>query len=140
MADADLLVIPRGSKHPREAWEFIKFVSTINPTAQRREDLRGGELLCYLQQKNSPLRAWSPFFTEHHPHPYIGVFRQLAASPRAIHIPKLGIWEEYRRELMVAFDAVRLLTEPPGAALAFADERLAASWELHQHSLARRAP
>jgi len=42
LADADLLTIPRGAKHPNEAWEFIKFVGSMNPTAQRREDLRGG--------------------------------------------------------------------------------------------------
>ncbi|MCG3146845.1 MAG: hypothetical protein PCFJNLEI_00279 [Verrucomicrobiae bacterium] len=138
MADADLLVIPRGAKHPREAWEFIQFVASHNPHAKSRDELRGGELLCFLQQKNSPLRDWSPFFTTQHPHPHIRVFRQLAESPNAIHIPKLGIWEEYRRELLMAFDAVRLLTRTPEEAVAFADERMRASWELHRRSLERR--
>jgi len=140
LADADMLTIPRGAKHPNEAWEFIKFVGSMNPTAQRREELRGVELLCYLQKKNSPLRDWSPFFTEHHPHPYIGVFRQLAESPNAVHIPKIGMWEEYRREIVTAFEAVRLLSEPPDKALAFAQSRAAESWELHRRSLERRSP
>ncbi len=138
VADADMLTIPRGAKHPNEAWEFIKFVSTVNAQAEHRDELRGVELLCFLQQKNSPLREWSPFFARHHPHPYIAVFRQLAESPNATHMPKLGIWEEYRRELVAAFDAVRLLTQPPGEALAFAQSRVAESWQLHRRSLERR--
>ncbi len=140
MTDADFLTIPRGAKHPNEAWEFIQYVNSVNAQAQRLEDLRGVEVLCYRQQKISPLREWSPFFAEHHPHPYIAVFRQLAESPNAIHIPKVGIWEEYRRELNTAFDVVRLLSEPPGEAVAFAQSRVAESWELHRRSLERRSP
>lgn len=138
MADADFLTIPRGAKHANEAWEFIRYVSSINPQAQSRGELRGLELLCYLQQKHSPLREWSPFFMEHHPHPYIATFRHLAESPNAIHIPKMGIWEEYRRELVTAFDSVRLLAQSPEPAVAFADSRVTESWELHRRSLERR--
>jgi len=138
VADTDMLAIPRGAKHPRAAWEFIKFLSTINPAAQRFEELRGLELVCYLQQKNSPLRQWSPFFEKQHPHPHIGLFRQLAESPNAVFIPKLGIWQEYGREMVQVFDSVRLLTQPPGEAMAFCQQRVAASWDLHRRSLARR--
>lgn len=138
--DADVLTIPRGAKHPREAWEFIQYVTTPNTQARRQEELRGVELLCFLQQKHSPLREWSPFFTEHHPHPYIGIFRQLADSPNAMFLPKIGIWQEYRRELLDAFDAVRLLAATPDEALAFCQQRVAGSWAWHQRSLERRQP
>lgn len=138
VVDADVLAIPRGAKHPREAWQFIQFISSHNPDARRLEQLRGVELLCYLQQKNSPLRHWSPFFTDHHPHPYIGLFRQLAQSPNAVHIPKIGIWQEYSRELTQVFDVVRLLAQPPAEALAFCQQRIADSWDWHRRSLARR--
>ena len=138
VADADVLTIPRGSKHPNEAWEFIKFVSSINPTAQKQSELLGMELLCYGQGKNSPLRQWSPFFEQHHPHPYINVFRELAESPHAVHIPKMGIWDEYRREIESVFENVRLLNQTPEEALAFCQKRVRESWEFHQRSLARR--
>ncbi|MGA2222621.1 MAG: ABC transporter substrate-binding protein [Verrucomicrobiia bacterium] len=138
VADTDLLAIPRGARHPREAWEFIKFISTANLNAQSEDELRGMELVCYLQGKNSPLRRWSPFFERHHPHPYISVFRQLARSPHAVHLPKMGIWLEYRRETDTMFDAVRLLAESPERALAFCQRRVSESWSWHQKSLDRR--
>jgi ABC-type glycerol-3-phosphate transport system substrate-binding protein len=138
VADADVLAIPRGAKHPREAWEFIKFISSINPAAQRAEELRGMELVCYLQQKNSPLRQWSPFFEQHHPHPHIALFRRLAESPNAVHIPKMGIWQEYGREQVQVFEVARLLTQSPADAMAFCQQRMAGSWEQHQRALQRR--
>lgn len=139
VADSDMLVIPRGAKHPNEAWEFIKFVSSINPHAERKEELSGMELLCYLQQKNSPLRQWSPFFEQHHPHPHIAFFRQLAQSPHAMFIPKMGMWQEYRRELNEVFDNVRLLTRSPDEAVGFCQRRVSGSWQWHQRSVARRS-
>ena len=96
------------------------------------------ELLCYLQQKNSPLRQWSPYFEQHHPHPYIRLFRQLAESPAAVHIPKIGIWQEFMREENDVFDSVRLLTQRPEDALKFCQSRLTESWAQHRKSLERR--
>ncbi len=98
------------------------------------------ELLCYLQQKNSPLRQWSPFFTEHHPHPSIRFFRDLAESPQAIHLPKIGIWQEYRRELDNLFETVRLRLQPPAEAVAFCQDRVAGSWAWHRKSVGRHEP
>lgn len=137
-ADADVLMIPRGAKHPKEAWEFIKYLSSHNQAAQRKEELAGVELLCYLQEKNSPLREWSPFFTDHHPHPSIKLFRELAASDQAVHLPKLGIWQEYAREQMSVFENVRLLQQSPAEALRFGQERVSESFRFHAESLERR--
>lgn len=137
MAEADILVIPRGAKHPKEAWEFIKYVNRNNPRAERREELEGSELLCFLQEKNSPLREWSPFFANRHPHPYIGAFRELSASLNAQSTPDIGIWTEFQREVLNAFSRVRLLIETPEVALANAHRRLERSWERHRRSLER---
>ena len=137
-ADADILAIPRGAKHPRAAWEFIRYINAVNPQAQTVAELRGMELLCYGQQKNSPLRDWSPAFVKFHPHPHIALFRELAASPNAVHLPKLGIWQEYSREQGLVFEKTRLQEESPAAAMAFCQHRVAESWELHRRSLARR--
>lgn len=137
MAEADMLVIPRGAKHPQEAWEFIKYMNSANPNARSREELQGMELICYLQQKNSALREWSPFFTQHHPHPQIGIFRKLSESPNAQCVPDIGIWTEYQRETLAAFADVRLLRATPEQALNAAQERLEQSWARHRRSLER---
>lgn len=137
MAEADMLTIPRGAKHPREAWEFIKYMNSANVRAENREELSGMELMCYLQQKNSALREWSPFFTNHHPHPHIAIFRQLSASPHAAFVPNMGIWTEYERETLAAFAKVRLLLATPEEALGEAQARLQKSWDRHFKSLAR---
>jgi multiple sugar transport system substrate-binding protein len=139
IVEGDMLVVPRGTKHPREAWEFLKYVSSSNPDAQSFDELRGIELTCYLQEKNSPLEVWSPFFAEHHPHPFISVFRELARSPRAYHTPAMGIWNEYQREINIAFDKVRLGQSAPEPAMAYAQARVAESWAQHQRALARQA-
>ncbi|MCE0523620.1 MAG: ABC transporter substrate-binding protein [Methylacidiphilales bacterium] len=136
--DSDVLVIPRGAKHPREAWAFLRYISSPNLSAQRFEDLRGLELLCYLQKKASPLEQWSPFFEAHHPNPDIKVFRQLGESHHAVHPPSIGIWDEYARELDTAFDEIRLGIESPGKALQVCQARLQNSWDWHRESLALR--
>jgi len=135
MADSDMLVIPRGAKHPREAWEFIRYLSSPNLAAQNLDEISGLERLCYLQQKASPLEQWSPFFTEKNPNPYAGLFRQLAESPHAVATPQMGIWDEYQRNLKLAFDKVRLQIEPPQQALQECQHRVEQRWQWHKESL-----
>jgi ABC-type glycerol-3-phosphate transport system substrate-binding protein len=137
MAEADILTIPRGAKHPKEAWEFIKYVNSANPNAQTREELQGAELLDYLQVKNSPLRVWSPFFAHHHPHPHIDLMRRLSSSPNATSVPQIGIWQEYYREIISSFDQVRLLDATPQEALDYSQKRLDESWARYRQSLER---
>jgi multiple sugar transport system substrate-binding protein len=137
MAEADVLTIPRGAKHPKEAWEFIKYVNSSNPNAQSREELQGAELLDFLQVKNSPLKVWSPFFTNHHPHPHIALMRRLSSSPNATCVPQIGIWQEYYREIISSFDRVRLLDATPEEALGYSQKRLDESWERYRRSLER---
>ncbi|HEX2854494.1 MAG TPA: ABC transporter substrate-binding protein [Opitutaceae bacterium] len=137
MVESDMLVIPRGAKHAKEAWEFIRYVNTSNPRAQRREELEGAELLCYLQEKNSPLRQWSPFFEQHHPHPYIAMFRELSSSPHAVSVPTMGMWQEYDRELVALFEKVRLLVATPEEAIDYAHRRMSGSWVRYRRSLER---
>ncbi|ATC63842.1 hypothetical protein CMV30_07720 [Nibricoccus aquaticus] len=138
MAEADVLVIPRGAKNPRAAWEFIKFANTSNAAAKTREDLTGIELTCFLQAKSSPLREWSPFFEKRHPHPFIGIFRELSASPHAVSVPQVGLWQEYNREFMAVFEQTRTLMAKPEAALAECQARVSASWERYKRSLERQ--
>jgi ABC-type glycerol-3-phosphate transport system substrate-binding protein len=139
MIEGDMLVIPRGAKHAREAWRFLEFANSHNPSARSREELSGIELTCFLQQKNSPLAHWSPYFAEHHPHPYIGVFREVARSARAYHVPFMGVWQEYQREINNAFDRVRLLESSPETAMHYVEQRVSASWTEHRARMRLRA-
>ena len=140
VADCDMYFIPRGSKHPREAWEFIRYMNSNNPKAESADELQGMELLCFLQEKNSPLREWSPYFTAHHPNPNIALFRQLANSPHAIHEPLMGIWQQYQSEVSNLMDVVGLLIKSPEDALAECQRRMSESWAWHRESMSLREP
>jgi len=127
-ADADVIVIPRGSRHPEEAWEFIKFTNSQE----------GMEILCMGQRKFSPLKRVSPGFWEKHPHPYIKLFRDLAESPNVVSLAKTGVWREYHRELNNAFDRVRFLSAEPREALAEVRERIQRSLDRERRRLLAR--
>jgi multiple sugar transport system substrate-binding protein len=138
IAEADMLVIPRGAKHVKEAWEFLKYISTPNLNAQSIDELSGVERLCFVQKKPSPLVQWSPYFTANHPNPNVAVFRALADSTHVVTAPKMGIWDEYLRTIILAFDKVRLNISSPEDALKECQDRMAKSWQWHQQTLALR--
>ncbi len=101
--EADVLVIPKGAKHPDEAFEFIRYVNSQE----------GMELLCDGQRKFSLLSKVSPEFYKNHKHPYIHVFRKLAESPNAFSVPKIPIWQEYQREMISAYDRIKNMRGSP---------------------------
>jgi ABC-type glycerol-3-phosphate transport system substrate-binding protein len=112
IADQDVLVIPRDSKHPDAAFEFIKYVLS-------RE---GMEQLCLGQRKFSPLAEVSPDFypkfdTLQPPYPGIRLFADMARSPLSFLLPQLTFWDEYSEELNVAFQKVYLMQSTPEEAL-----------------------
>lgn len=137
MAEADIMVIPRGARHPEAAWEFIKYVNSCNLRARSYDEMTGMERVCFYQEKLSPLREWSPYFEQHHPNPAIKVFRALAASAHCVATPDIGIYAEYYREFIAAFERVRLLEASPEEALNFAQKRLDESWARYVQSLQR---
>jgi len=104
----DALAIPRGAKHPDEAFEFIKWMSTQYAL----------EKLALGHRKMSPLKAsYNAQFIAKHPNPYIEVFYRLTFSPNARHELVMPVWDIYRKEMAVAFDSVMLLKETPQEAL-----------------------
>ncbi|CAN5409417.1 ABC transporter substrate-binding protein [soil metagenome] len=107
IVDEDVIVIPRGAKHPKEAFEFIKYLQS-QPVMEK---------LCIGQQKNSPLSKVSDNFWAKSKNPYIRLFDHLAHSKNALVPPKLGIWTEYGSEMTAAFDSVALQTKTPQQAL-----------------------
>jgi multiple sugar transport system substrate-binding protein len=107
MAEADALVIPKDSKNAEEAFEFIQFV----------QSQEGMEIICMQQQKHSSLAKASDGFWKNHPNPYIKMFASLADTPHVFATPKLGVWNEYGREVNFAVDKIQNLSSTPKAAL-----------------------
>ncbi|MDX1933091.1 MAG: ABC transporter substrate-binding protein [Capsulimonadales bacterium] len=112
----DVLMIPKGAKHKKEAFEFIAYVN--------RQDVM--EKLTSLHCKNSPLHRVSAGYLRNHPNPYIDVFERLAASPNAHGVPPVPIWPEVSDELTVTTQKIYLLQATPEDALADAQKRLQA--------------
>ena len=80
----DVMAIPRGARHKREAFEFIAYVN--RQTVMER--------LCAVQAKLTPLSRVSDDFVRNHPNPYIRVFDEIAASPRARGPQQVTIFAE----------------------------------------------
>lgn len=118
----DVLTIPRGCKHPKEAFEFLRFV--------QRQDVMEG--LCIGHGKNSPLAKVSEHFFEAHPNHYIRLFDKLARSPAAFYPDKIGIMPQIRAEMDAVFQSVTTGQEKPKQALAEAQTRLDRLWALYQ--------
>jgi ABC-type glycerol-3-phosphate transport system substrate-binding protein len=118
IVEADVLVIPKGARHAREAFEFIRYVNTQGPM----------EKLCLGQRKFSPLAKISDEFVQNHPNRYIRTFIELANSPDAHYVPRLSVWAEYNDEMNVAVDQVTALTTAPRAALDLVQQRM--QWRL----------
>jgi ABC-type glycerol-3-phosphate transport system substrate-binding protein len=119
------LLIPKGAKHPREAFEFIAFV-------QRQPNM---EQLCMAQRCNSPLNKISERFFAEHPNKYIRLFDKLARSPNAIAPEKVGIWSQIGVELDNAFQVVNLGQQEPKQALDEAQRRLENAWSKYKRQV-----
>lgn len=124
----DVLAIPIGSKHVREAFEFIRFVQTQE----------GMEMLCLLQKKHTPLTKVSDDFIRSHPNPYIQLFIDLAKSPSAVAAPEIGLWPEFAQEINAAFEAVLLLQKTPREALQDVQNRMQPKLDEYLETLRKR--
>jgi ABC-type glycerol-3-phosphate transport system substrate-binding protein len=128
IVDLDILVVPKGAKHPEEALEFIKYVQQQNVM----------EKLCMLHGKNSPLEEVSEEFFATHPNPEIELFDRLARSPNAFAPPQTGLWQEFNAELNAAFEEVNLMRKSPEEAMRDAQNRLQPKQETLQQRLEQR--
>lgn len=99
----DALFIPRGARHPKEAFEFIKFV-------QSQHEM---EKLCVLHEKNSPLEKVSDYFWKNHENPDIRIYDRLPRGKNVIAQPQIGMWPEFAQEFDNMFDEISLLKITP---------------------------
>lgn len=118
LVESNVLVIPRGSRHPREAFEFIRFVQT-------RPEL---EKLALAQRKTPPTRDVSDAFFARHPNPYARLFDRLLRSPNAASVPRVPVWNEYSDEMIALADRLGAMSVTPAAGLAAVRERM--QWKL----------
>lgn len=121
----DVLTIPRGSKHVKEAFEFIAYV--------QRQDVM--EKLCLGHGKNSPLAKVSEEFFRKHPNKDIRLFDEMARSPKAFAPPKIGIWKQIGDEMNVAFQEVNTGAKEPKDALADAQRRVDVLWKTYKEQV-----
>ncbi|MDX2114486.1 MAG: ABC transporter substrate-binding protein [Planctomycetota bacterium] len=108
LLDSDVLVIPRGARHPEEAFRFIAFT-------QQPENV---EFLSAAHCKNSPLATSSADFLASHPNPFVRVHAAVASSPRAFIFPRMRTWEQYVAEFNAAMQRIWRGNAEPAAALA----------------------
>ncbi|CAG0958496.1 sn-glycerol-3-phosphate-binding periplasmic protein UgpB [Phycisphaerales bacterium] len=106
LIDTDVLVIPKGARHPEASMEFVAWT--------QRQDMT--ELLATKHCKPSPLAQASPEFIVNHPNRGISVHYDIFRSPRAFIPPPTRVWQQFKDE----FDTVvqrlwRLEVEPAKA-------------------------
>ncbi len=128
LLDSDVLVIPRGARHPRESMEFIAYT-------QRPEVV---EYLSAVHCKNSPLATTSEPFVREHPNRYVGVHAAIADSSRAYLFPRTRTWEQYVAEFNAAMQRMWTLKEDAPVALARVQEAAQAELDLVAERRRRR--
>jgi multiple sugar transport system substrate-binding protein len=124
----DVLAIPSGARHPREAWEFIRYIQT-QPAM---------EMLCLGQWKHSPLARVSERFLSEHPNKRIRLFYDLAASRNTFSAPRVGIWREWQDEMKAVFENIWIGGQAPEVALRYAQRRIQPKLSLYLDALGRR--
>lgn len=108
LIDSDILVIPRGVKHPEASMEFIAYT-------QRPEVV---EYLSTAHFKNSPLAESSREFIEKHPNRGVRVHNAIAASPRGFVCPRTRVWPQLKDEFDASMQRMWGLTTPAKQELA----------------------
>lgn len=102
LADSDIIVIPRGAKHPKEAFEFLAFLSRLEISEQ----------LNLAQSKMSPLAKRSTSFVEEHPNREIERFHNVMTEGEPFLVYRSVVFSRFISELYTAFDiASRSLEE-----------------------------
>ncbi len=86
LIDTDILVVPKGVRHPEACMEFIAFTQTQ----------RVVEYLSTVHCKNSPLAEASPDFLASHPNKGVQVFASVANSNRGFRCPQTRTWLQFK--------------------------------------------
>jgi multiple sugar transport system substrate-binding protein len=135
LVEADVLIIPRGCRHPEEAFEFVRYT-------QRREVQ---EALAAEHCKSSPMAEVAPEFFARHGNRCVRVHDAVTHSPRVEILPQTRVWQQYADMTAGAFDRV-WSGEPVRPVLLGVEQRvqtlldLAAERRRQRGGVARRGP
>jgi ABC-type glycerol-3-phosphate transport system substrate-binding protein len=113
LIDTDVLVIPRGARHPEASMEFIAWT--------QRPDMT--ELLATAHCKPSPLAHASEAFLANHPNKGIRVHYEIFNSPRAFIAPPTRVWQQFKDEFDTAVQKMWRLEQPAAKVLAELETR-----------------
>ncbi len=127
-ASTDVFVIPAGSRHPRAAMVFLKYVL--------RQDVMEG--LCHEHGKVSPFRTPGADFFATHANPFIRVFDEMAGSPGAFGYPQMPTWAQASAELLRMLESVLRGGAGPDEAVQVAQRRIDAIVGEYQRMAAKR--
>jgi multiple sugar transport system substrate-binding protein len=116
---ADVLCIPAGAKHKKEAFEFIAWL-------QEQPNM---EKLCKSHTKISPLSKVSKEFLENNSNPYIKVFNDLADGPNAHGTPRIEVWPDVDAELSNFKSDLAAMRVTPEEGLKIVQERAQAKYD-----------
>jgi len=122
MITSDILVIPTGAKHLKEAFDFLRFT-------QSQPEM---EALCKGQGKNSPLAKVSDAFYKDHTNKFIHLFDQLARSPTAFYSPQIGVFPQLRSEMDDVFQEITTGQKSPKKALDDAQDHMSELWHTYR--------
>ncbi len=106
LAQADVLLIPRGCPHPEAAWKFVRYVNSRGDPNDPNAPIEGMEILCMGQGKHTPFKTTTETFRLQHRHEQLQVFMDLAASRNAIIEPLMPMWKEYRDAVQASFESM----------------------------------
>jgi multiple sugar transport system substrate-binding protein len=113
LIDTDVLVIPRGARHPEASMEFIAWT--------QRQDMT--ELLATAHCKPSPLAVASESFLANHPNKGIRVHYDIFNSPSAFIAPTTRVWQQFKDEFDTAVQKMWRLEAPAVKVLADLEPR-----------------
>lgn len=113
LIDCDIMVIPRGVKHPEACMEFMAYL-------QRQENV---ETMALAHYKNSPLAVSSKAFLENHPNRGIRTFDAIAQSDRTYMVPRTRAWPQIKDELDAGLQRIWSLERPAKEELALIQRR-----------------
>ncbi len=129
LIDTDILVIPRGVRHPGACMEFIAYT-------QRQEVV---EFLSTAHCKMSPLAESSEEFLANHPNRGVRAHTAIAGSTRSFLCPRTRTWPQFKDEFDASFQRLWGLERPAGEELAALERRAQAMLDRASAERARRA-
>ena len=114
LTEGNFFIVPKGAKHPKEAWEFIKWFCSEEATEEFDSKIYNVPPLKSVAYKpGSVFTKWP-----------MNVFVDIFASPNGKHDPYIPVLEEYITEMGAAQEAVIYGKKTPKEALDYVTQKI----------------